>query len=136
MENIKILQLSSLEKVFYGTEPSGKELFSYSMLKNERFSYQLAYRRTKHGKRPLEIEISGSLADSASVFRVVHVPVNTPLHNDNCDDDYLMRTPGLAPDALIPIDKENTYIFGERWESLWISIEPEGKIPAEIPIKR
>ncbi|MBE6910919.1 MAG: DUF4091 domain-containing protein [Ruminococcaceae bacterium] len=130
MEDIELLQLSSLEKVFYETRPSAEELFSYSILKNERFSYQLAYRRKKHGKRPLKIEVSGDLAEFVKVFRVVHVPVNTPLHGDNCDDDYIMKTPGLAPDALIPIDAENTYVFGERWESLWITVEPDKAVSA------
>ena len=138
MEDIRIFQLSSLEKVFLGIEPSAKELFSYSIMKNERFSYQLAYRRTKHGKRPLKIDVEGNLSDFVKIFRVVHVPVNTPLQEDNCDDDYLIRIPGLAPDALIPIDRENTHIFGERWESLWITVEPDNNVSAgtyEIKIK-
>ncbi len=138
MEDIKLLQLSSLEKVFYGTEPSAEEVFSYSIMRNERFSYQLAYRRARHGKRPLKIEVSGTLAGFVRVFRVIHVPVNTPLHGDNCDDDYLMQMPGLAPDVLIPVDAENTFIFGERWESLWITVEPDESVSAgvhEITVK-
>lgn len=130
MEDFEVLQLSSLEKVFYGKRPPAEEMVSCSILKNERFSYQLTYRRAKHGKRPLKIEISGDISRFVTVRRVIHVPAGTPLHGSNCDDDYIMREPGLVPDVLVPVDSKNTYAFGERWESLWITVDLDGSVDA------
>ncbi|MBQ2742203.1 MAG: DUF4091 domain-containing protein, partial [Oscillospiraceae bacterium] len=43
---------------------------------------------------------------------------------------YIMKEPGLAPDALIPINPEKTDLFGGRWESLWVTVDLDGTVSA------
>lgn len=130
MKNVEFIQISSLEKVFFAKRPVCSEINKMSVLKNERFSYQIAYMKQKPGKSPLKIRIDSSLEEYISVRRVHHVPVQLPYSTAYYDDDYLMTEPGLAPDVLIPIDTENCDIIGSRWESFWITVDTEGKADA------
>ena len=45
-EDFSFIQLSSLEKVFLDERPKAREQTSISILKDERFSYQIAYAYT------------------------------------------------------------------------------------------
>lgn len=119
-------QLSSLEKVFMHSAPEADEFTALSVLRNESFSYQIAYFKKSPMKCPLRITIESKLKKHITIRRALHVPVQLPLRADNCDDDYLMREPGLAPDVLVPIELENTQLIGERWESFWITVDLNG----------
>ena len=127
MFNIEFVQISSLEKVFIDRQPECGEIFELSALKNERISYQIAYRKETHGKVPMKISISSELSENIKLFRVLNVPVQMPYNPDNHDDDIILTKPGLAPDVLIPIEESETDLFGARWESIWVSVELDGK---------
>ena len=130
MLNVEFVQISSLEKVFMNRRPECDELFKLSALKNERISYQIAYKKEMHGKIPMQIKISSELSERIKIFRVLNVPVQMPYNSDNYDDDIIMKEPGMAPDVLIPIEKEETDLFGARWESIWVSVDLDGCHPA------
>ncbi len=130
MNKAEFIQISSLEKVFLSKRPECGAIKSISALKNERVSYQIAYFRDAGGKVPLKITVSSPLEEYVTVRRVLNVPVSLPYRRDNYDDDYIMSEPGLAPDALIPINPEKTDLFGGRWESLWITVDLDGTVCA------
>ena len=48
----KFIQLSSLEKVFWDYKEPKKEFEKMSVLRNERFSYQIAYAYFPEGEYP------------------------------------------------------------------------------------
>lgn len=127
---IEFLQISSLEKVFFSQRPTCQELTSLTALKNERISYQIAYFRHMPRKEDVKIRISSPLEKYISLRRVFHVPVQTPLLSLNCDEDYILRQPGLAPDALLPVDLQKAELMGDRWETFWVSVDLDGEVPA------
>lgn len=130
MLSVEFLQISSLEKVFMNKRPGCNEFSKMSALKNERISYQIAYRKESHGKIPIHVKVSSDISDNIKLFRVLNVPVQLPYNENNHDDDIIMTEPGLAPDVLIPIEREQTDLFGARWESIWVSVDLDGKKPA------
>ena len=130
MFGVEFVQISSLEKVFMNRRPPSDELVKMSALKNERISYQIAYRKDTHGKIPMQIKINSELLENIKIFRVLNVPVQMPYNPENHDDDIIMIEPGMAPDALIPIEESEIDLFGARWESVWVSVELDGKKPA------
>lgn len=119
---MEFICLSSLEKVFSDERPSAKEFTGFSMLKNERSSFQIAVLSEKDAK--LKFSLGGALAPFASVFAVREVPVSLPCF-DNVDDYYLRKEPGMYPDVLEPAADTFTLTAG-KWQSLWIEIAPQG----------
>lgn len=120
---MEILVLSSLEKVFYDEKPKAEEISGFSMLKNERHSFQIAFYSEKSEK--IKVELSGALASYSKSFLVKTVPVGTAC-NDDADDYFLRKTSGDYPDYLEPIDGEITAEDG-KWQSVWIEISPDGE---------
>lgn len=119
---MEIFVLSSLEKVFSDEKPSVSELKGFSMLKNERSSFQMAFYCEKDAD--VSVELSGKLAEYASVFFVKEVPVGRACFDD-ADDYYLRKTSGKYPDYLVPV-KGGISIDGGKWHSFWIEVSPGG----------
>ena len=63
---MELLILSSLEKVFADERPSAPECKSFSMLKNERSSFQVAFCCENDGE--ITAEISGNLAEKSKIY--------------------------------------------------------------------
>ena len=120
--------ISSLEKVFSDTEPSCASFTSFSMLKNERSSFQLAFYATETSE--YELSVSGWEQGSLSVYEIVEVNSDLPAFEDS-DCYYLRKTPGLYPDLLRPLDGGVFSAEGEKWHSIWIELDasnvPAGK---------
>lgn len=123
-------QLSSLEKVFPGKEPEADEQLSASIMLNERFSYQIAYKTDAAGKTPVKISVKSPLAEFIKIRRIELVPVNMPFFSHNHDDDYIMKEPGLAPDALMPLRDGREYLRAHGWYGFWVTVDPAGRAPA------
>lgn len=120
---MELLILSSLEKVFSDERPSAPEHKSFSMLKNERASFQAAFCCENGGE--FSVELSGKLADKSKIYFVKEVPVGNACYDD-ADDFYLRKASGNYPDCLVPVDG---IIKAEksRWYSLWIEVSPDGE---------
>lgn len=114
--------LSSLEKVFYDEKPNAPEFKGFSMLKNERSSFQTAFCTEENCG--VKVEISGALADFTKAYLVKCVPVGTAC-NKNSDDFFLRKTSGLYPDYLEPINGEFDAEKG-KWQSIWFEVSPCG----------
>jgi len=142
METIIIKNISSLEKHFQNEKVEDvKEYNSGSMLKGERFSYQVAYTcRDMKGdvKKVLFAKAEGPLAPYVRISRVDTVPVRMPMYKIDADDYYMSREPGLYPDLMVPVtEKDQLFAFKDEYMCLWIDIEvPEdaeaGVYPVEI----
>lgn len=120
---MEILVLSSLEKVFYDERPNAEEIKGFSMLKNERSSFQIAFFSPDDQK--ISLKLSGRLADCSEAFFVKHIPVGTAC-NDDSDEYFLRKTSGLYPDCLVPVDGEIS-VEGGKWNSIWIEVSPNGE---------
>ncbi len=119
---MEISVLSSLEKVFFDEKPTAPEFKGFSMLKNERSSFQVAFCSEKDGA--LSFAISGELADCAKAYIVKDIPVGKACSED-ADDFYLRKTSGRYPDYLVPVNGAFDAQKG-RWYSLWVEVMPCG----------
>ena len=136
---IKTKLISSLEKCFVD-EPIEKfaTLEKASMLKNERFSFQLAYtadadeelQLTKFCKIDVE---AGALTPYVTLRTVEHVPVTLPIYTPVRDDNYLRTTPGIYPDVLQPIHyNQCVTVIKDQLRTVWIDVDPQGAVYADI----
>lgn len=119
---MEILVLSSLEKVFSDEKPSGSEIKGFSMLKNERSSFQIAFSSEKEQK--VSFELTGNIAGYSEAFLIKEVPVGLACFED-ADDYYLRKKSGNYPDCLVPVDGEISVESG-KWYSIWIEVMPKG----------
>ena len=131
---MEILILSSLEKVFSDERPSAAEFKGFSMLKNERSSFQAAFCAEKSCE--VSFELSGKLAPYANAWTVKEIPVGSAVYKTNVDDFYLRKTSGNYPDCLMPVSG-NLKVEGGRWYSLWVELMPNGSSigKSELTIK-
>ncbi len=141
---LKFKAISSLEKCFYDDDfDKFPELSEISMLKNEKLSFQLAYRLEEQRNRMFATyKIDGELKDYISVKQTVCVPSAKPVEklNNNYDDNYLRTTPGLYPDLITKLGYADRVVVSvENLRTLWLDIElPEdfkaGEYPTEFTL--
>ena len=126
---------SSMEKVMIDAMPKVEELQSAQILKNERFSFQIAYEFEPgivDRLYPVSFEIKSDLADYISVRKVGYVPSEMPLYPGKKDDSVISDKPGLYPDVLYPMDKNVIYPHETMHDSLWFTLDTEGRADAGI----
>ena len=71
---MKILLLPSLAKVFKDTEPNFEEFTSFSSLKNEKFSFQVAFLAEKKEETKIGIDLSSPLKRGIKLYSVKNMP--------------------------------------------------------------
>ncbi len=141
METIIIKNISSLEKHFQTENVEDvKEYSKGSMLKGERFSYQVAYTcRDMKGdvKKVMFAKADGPLAEYVHISRVDTVPVRMPMYKIDADDYYMSRKPGLYPDLMVPVtENDQLFAFKDEYMCLWIDIEvPEDAASGVYPVE-
>lgn len=118
---MKIKALSSLEKVFSDKEPLGEEISGFSMLKNERSSFQVAFMC----EADASVSVSASGADFIKLYAVREVPVGLAAF-ERADDYYIRKDSGMYPDVLEPLCGDIKAQAG-KWYSVWIELEPNGE---------
>ncbi len=123
--------VSSLTKVF-PDEVMGKEIKSASFLKNEPFSFQIAYKKDTQWPNGIsfytKIETDIPLTD-ISVYKVGYVNVLSPYPN-NCDDHYDRKTIGLYPDILYKRNTQNEVRNDGFWEPHYFEIDEKYSLAA------
>ncbi len=137
MENIKICQVSSLEKIF----PSGKadfpECFHAGALQGEELAYQIVLRKEGWGKAEVRWSVSSPLQDAVQVFQVQSVPCELAAYpaEHAHDDDYLTLDSGVFPDILVPLRKNTLEINSALNTTVWVNLTvPEDCPGGEYPI--
>lgn len=119
---IQFLILSSLAKVFSDKKPSDENFSSFSMLKNERSSFQLAVCSSEDTE--LSLDITGWNREKVSMFVVREIPSDLPAYDDS-DDYFIKKTPGMYPDLLEPVSG-NIALVGGKWYSIWFELDSFG----------
>lgn len=118
--NFKTIQISSLQRVFLDGKCNLSPIKSASVLRGERFSYQIAYKSDE--KFFVEIRIRSKLSDYITLRTVGNVPSELPIFESDCDC-YERTESGLFPDVLMPIENNTFLIKGHNYYSVWITAE-------------
>ena len=138
---LKTKLISGLEKCFLDDSIDAKYALDHdTILKNERYSYQLAIvddnKTHTWGRIPLLADVEGPLADYVTLYKVESVPVRFPVYRNNppeAYDNYLRTTPGLYPDVLRPYAEYGMFnILPGDLNALWVEVDTKGEVPAGI----
>lgn len=134
LQSLETRCLSSLTKVFPDLDITDPPFTRASVLRNETFSFQVAYRAHQLVKE-MEVSLESELVDSITIRKVGLVPSELPCYHNH--DDFILRDkPGLYPDPLYPVENgEEIIAFPNQWRSLWITVViPESCEPGIYPI--
>ncbi len=135
--------ISSMEKCFLDQKPEDfNEIKRLRMYKNEKASVQfLVYNDTRIRIADfLKIELVGELSEFATIRTIENVPNynSYPLITEDDEPDYqfIRTTPGLYPDILLPLMRENCIpYYNQQLHSVMIDFEGDlkkGEYPTKI----
>ncbi len=138
---LKTKIVSSLEKVFVDQKTEDfKNLTKLSVLKGERFSFQLIYKPdhdTSVDRILWDVKVEGALSKYITARNVINVPVTRACYPALTDENYLRTTPGLYPDILQPLHyggKISTS-YGACIKSVWLEADlPDDTVAGEYEI--
>lgn len=127
--------LSSLEKVFSDEELKAVQWSNSSMLSNEVYSFQVAYKCNGHKLNNVQVKVNSELQPWIHARKVGLIPSEMPCYADH-DENVLRTTPGLYPDALFPINADGITLLPGQWRSLWFTVDLKGQVkPGSYPIE-
>lgn len=128
-------QISSLEKVRLDSPMDYQEINSQTLLRGERFSYQIALMRETLGKSNNyavgKIEIDSPLAPFIKIYNIKNAVMDCPITRTEAafDLNYITKEPGLMPDILIPADEnDNIWMVATGASAIWVELN----VPADI----
>lgn len=126
--------ISSLEKCFLDESVMSKsELKNISLLKNERYSFQVCFNVTEDkDKEIVYFNIDSPLNDCIKVYKVENIPSLYPVYPTNFDDNYLRTEAGLYPDLLRPLSEKERISCRKCLSALWVELEPQSKFEAGV----
>lgn len=132
--------VSSLKKIFLKEDISNFEnIKKIRAFKGERISYQIILKTSEFQKYVLNYEIDTPLKD-VQINLVGFVPSECPVYEQKLDNYYITKEPGLFPDVLYPLDKnDNITIYEYTNTILWVTVEipyhiKEGKYPVILKL--
>lgn len=128
--------LSSLEKVFPTSRLPRRGFRGFSMLQNERASFQAACRVEADTQAVLRID--SPLAPFIRAYRVELIPaaVAAPKKSDGY---YLTKEGGLFPDLLRPLEGDTLTLSAGGTHAIWFEIRgdlPAGDFPVKIVLEQ
>lgn len=121
---LKIKVFSSLPKIFSDEEPNFPEYSGFSLLKNERFNFQIAV--CSDCDENVSVSVCNEFSDMFNIYSVKNVPVGMACY-ESSDDYFIKRTSGDYPDLLMPLEK-SIPVKGNTWNSFWFEFNPDSKI--------
>ncbi|MEG2583693.1 MAG: hypothetical protein RSA27_04225, partial [Oscillospiraceae bacterium] len=130
MSKISIKQISSLEKVMLRDTFDKREMSTATVLKGERFSYQIMYSTGSDVKIDAVIEVKSELKNLVTIRKVGMVPSEVPAYDYRHDEDFISLEPGLFPDPLYPMEYKEIEVIPYRCHSLWVTVEIDDIIEA------
>lgn len=135
MEKLKVKKITSLEKVFPFSEPTGEGMEDVlTALKGETVSFQMAYHWGGNRKGRAQIQATSPVKEHVMVRSVGLVPCEYPTHIA-ADDDYLTREPGLYPDLLREVQPWGVELISGQWKSLWVDLDTDGLEAGDYQIR-
>ncbi len=128
---IKVKQVSSLEKIRTVGIGNIKDIDKKTLMKGETFSYQIAIESPLHVQ--LKTEIESPIKEHVTLYNVKNIIMDFPVYTTNkiwvADDDYITKEPGLMPDMLLPSKLDGGEIrLNNEAGALWVC----AKIPADF----
>ena len=129
---MKTLLLSSLSKVFKDVEPNENEFTSFSSLKNEIFSFQLAILPEADNETEISIEVVSPIKDNIAIYQVRNIPAGTTRYEDS-DNFHYPADRKEFPELLMPAEGKISLVKGE-WSALWFEYKPTEAITGKIAI--
>lgn len=145
MKSVK--QISSLEKVRRQSDMQYYEIKKKSLLRGERFSYQIAascdiyYLSKMNVSMVGKLEIDSPLSPYIKIFNVENAVMDCPITEVNAglESNYITKEPGLMPDILVPVEeKGNIWDINVMASSIWVEVNvPDNMEPGiyDIDIK-
>ena len=129
----------SLEKVRPACPPPVWEPARVTLLRDQRWSFQLAYTCANddfgESSTLFRVRCTGPAAAAASLRRVDLAPCEYPCHG-TWDDNYLTTSPGLLPDLLVPLaPDEPVRGMPAQWRSLWIALDAAQLPPGDTELR-
>lgn len=130
---MKAVLLSSLAKIFKEKEPNFNEFDSFSCLKNENFSFQLAFKAESKEETKINLSVSSPLKENIYLYHVKNIPAGKNGY-DKSDSFHYDLSRKEFPDLLQPVENSITVKKGE-WNSIWIEYKPENDVFGKKKIK-
>ena len=97
------------------------------MLQNEVYSFQIAYKWNDFMMKQVEVSVISEISPWINIRRVGLIPSEMPCYADH-DNNILRTTPGLYPDALMPMSAEGLTLLPHQWRSIWITVNPNEQV--------
>ena len=124
MADISLTLLSSLEKVMRNEPAENIDYNRFSMLNNEKKSFQLYI---KADSETISLDIKSDL-NCIKVFTVEYMPSGFAINKKTADDYVLRSKDGYYPDLILPVEKSIKLENGCR--TLWFEIDSENPLAA------
>lgn len=121
---MKAVLLTSLAKVFPECAPNYSEITAMSVLKNEGFSFQLAFMPEVSSEESVKISVRSPFGKGLSTYLVKDIPAGRTCFDDS-DDYYLNKNRKSYPDLLSPIQGGQVKSQRDTWTSIWFKAAPE-----------
>ena len=98
-EIIKIKAISSLEKLYDEDKITQQDFTQFSMLKNEKKSFQVAFETDAECE--LQVCANSNIKD-VRLYEVKHIKSKLPMWKKGADDYFRYSKSGYYPDLLLP----------------------------------
>lgn len=137
MEELTLLQQSSLEKVFLDAGEFKPPYLKASVLQGEEFAYQLVLKKTEWGRADFSFFLDSPLKEHIQLFEVESSPCALAAYTreGRHDGDYLSLHAGLFPDLLRPLEGNTLTVSPYQNVTLWVNVAVPENCPAgEYPI--
>ncbi len=118
---IRLKAISSLEKIYDEDKIPQQEFSSFSMLKNEKKSFQVAFETS--GECELQICVNSDIED-IRLYQVKDIKSKLPMWKKDVDDYFRYSKSGYYPDLLLPVENKITAKAGVN--VIWAEIDASG----------
>ena len=134
---IQLVQIPPLEKIRTSDSLFGHaELYTQTVLRGERVSYQICIRSGL--RQAAAVSIESELAPYIKLYLVKNVVMDMPVRTGELHgEDYISLEPGLMPDLLLPIAAAGTeLILTEQPTVIWVRADiPQELLPGDYAIR-
>lgn len=119
IKNLKII--SSLEKLYDGDSIPENKLSRFSMLRDEKKSFQVAFEADESAEIAFRVDTD---IKCVKTYTVEHIPSELPMTKKGADDYYRFSASGVYPDLLLPIGDKISVKEGVN--VLWVELDASG----------
>lgn len=127
--DLKIVQISSMEKVRANDILNYDEISQISVLGGERFSYQICMKADS--TIFVSVSVESEISEHVQLYQVREVYMDAPVTKEVPMEDYITKEPGFMPDLLVPMNemKEKYQItLSKKVNTIWVRVD----VPKDI----